>query len=62
MKTSMMMTSLKMDKKKKAPKKRHMKMSTHQTRKIIEVTTSSKINTKMTKKMPPLKMTAQKND
>ena len=37
-----------------------MNMSTHQTGKIIQVTTSSKIKTKMTKKTLPLKMTAQK--
>ena len=60
MKTSKMMKLLKMEKMKKAPKKRNMKMSTHQTGKMIQITTSSKINTKMTKKTPPLKMTARK--
>ena len=54
------MTSLKMEKRKESPNKRHMKMSTHQTGKMIQVTTSSKIKTKTTKKTPPLKMTAQK--
>ena len=54
------MTSLKMENRKKAPKKRHMKMSTHKTGKMIQVTTSSKIKTKMTKKTPPLKMRVQK--
>ena len=54
------MTSLKMEKTKKASKKRHIKMITHQTGGMIQVATSSKIKTKMTKKTPPLKMTAQK--
>ena len=35
-------------------------MSIHQTGEIIQVTTSSEIKTKMTKKAPPLKMIAQK--
>ena len=60
MKTINMMTSLKMEKRNKSSKKRNMKMSTHQTGKMIQVTTSPKIKTKMTKRMPPLKMTAQK--
>ena len=42
MDTSTMMTSLKMDKTKKAPKKIHMNMSLHQTGRMIQVTTSSK--------------------
>ena len=60
MKTSTMMTSLKMEKIKKKLKKRHMKMITHQKGSTIQVTTSSKIKTKITKKTPPLKMMAQK--
>ena len=60
MKTITMMTSLKSWKRKKASKKRHMKMSTHQTGRMIQVKTSSKINTKTTKKTSPLKMMAQK--
>ena len=43
MKTRTTMKTLKMDKMKKAPKKRQMKMSTHQTGKMTQVTTSSKI-------------------
>ena len=35
-------------------------MSAHQTGKMIQVKTSSKINTKLTKKTPPLKMVYQK--
>ena len=62
MKTSAMMAFLKMEKMNKASKKRHMKMITHQTVRMTQVTTSSKINTKMTKKTPPLKMMAQKKD
>ena len=54
------MTSLKVENMKKAPKNRHMKMSTHQTAKMIQLMTSSRINTKKTKKVPPSKMTAQK--
>ena len=53
------MTSLKMEKRRKSSKKRHMNISTHQTRKMIQVTTPSKIKTKTTKNMPPLKVTAQ---
>ena len=60
MKTSTMMTSLKMEKMKKTLKNRHMKMITHQRGRTIQVTKSSKIKTKITKKTPPLKMTAQK--
>ena len=60
MKTSTMMTSLKKENRKKASKKRHMNMSTHQRGKMIQVTTSLKTKTKMTKKMPPLEFTAQK--
>ena len=60
MKTSTMMISLKMEKMKKASNKRHMKMSTHQIEGMIQVTTSSKIKTKMTKKTPLLKITAYK--
>ena len=55
------MISLKIEKRDKALKKRHMKMRTHQTGKMIQVTTSSKIKAKITKKVPPLKMTSQKN-
>ena len=50
MKTITMMESLKMEKTKKALKKRHMKTSSHQTGIMIQVTTSSKIKTKITKK------------
>ena len=57
-KTSTMLISLRIENIKKAPKKRHTKMRTHQTGKMIQVTTSSEINTRITKKMPPLKMTA----
>ena len=60
MKTSTMMKSLKMEV--EVPKKRHMNMSTHQKGIMIQVRTSSKIKTKMTKETPPLKMMAQKND
>ena len=60
MKTSMMITSLKMEKRKKIPNKINIKMGTHQTGKLIQVTKSPKINNKTTKKTPPLKMTAQK--
>ena len=59
-KTSTMMKLLKMEKMKKVPKKRNTKMSTYKTGEMIQVTTSSKIETKMTKETPPLKMTAQK--
>ena len=55
-KTSTMMTSLKKEKSKKALKKRHMKIIAHKTVRIFQVTTSSKIKTKTTKKTPPLKM------
>ena len=58
-KTSTIIKSLKIEKMKKASKKRNMKMGTHQTGRMIQVTASSKIKTKMTKKTPPLKMTAQ---
>ena len=60
MKMSMMITTLKMKKMKKALKKRHNKISTHQTGIMIQVTTSSKIKSKKNKKTPPLKMTVQK--
>ena len=60
MNTSTMLTSHKMEKIKKSTKNRHMKMSTYQTGIMFQVTTSSKIKTKITKKTPPLKMTAQK--
>ena len=60
-KTSTMITSLKMEKSKKSLRKKHTKMSTHQRGKMIQVTTSSKIKTKITKKTPPFKMMAQKN-
>ena len=56
-----MMTTLKMDKRKKSLKERHMNMSTHQTGKTTQVKTSSEINTKLTKKTLPYKITAQKN-
>ena len=42
MKTIMIMASLKMEKRNKSSKKRYMKMSTHQARIMIQVTTSSK--------------------
>ena len=61
MKISTMMKKLKMEKRKKSSKKRHMEMSTHQTGKITKVMTSLKTKTKITKKTPPLKITAQKN-
>ena len=57
-----MMTSLKMEKRGKSLKKTHMKMSTLHIGKITQVTTSSKIKNKLTKKIPPSKMTAQNND
>ena len=50
----------KMEKINKAQKKRNMEMSTRNTGRLIQVTTSSKIKTKMTKNTPPLKMMAQK--
>ena len=53
--TSTMITSLKMDRRNKAPKKRHVKISTHHTVEMIQVTISFQIKTKMTKKTPPLK-------
>ena len=56
------MTSLKMEKMNKTLKKRHTRMITHQKGRTTQVTTSSKIKTKITKKTPPLKMTAQKYD
>ena len=62
METNTIMTSLIMEKRNKASKKRPMKMRNHQTGIMIQGTTSSKIKTKMAKKMPPLKITAQKND
>ena len=61
MKMKTMTTTLRMEKRKKSTKKRQMKMITHRIRKMTQVTTSSKINTKLTKKMPPSKMMAQKN-
>ena len=58
-----MMTSLKMEKRKNTPKKRHMtkmsNMSTHQTGKIAYVATSSKTKTELTKKTPSLGVMAQ---
>ena len=59
-KTSTMTTSPKMENMKKALNKRHIKMSTHQTERMIQVTISSNIKTKITKKTPPLKMTSHK--
>ena len=59
-KTSTMVKSLKMENMKKAPNKIHTKMITHQTGRMIQVTTSSKTKTKMTKNTLPLKMTDQK--
>ena len=48
-----MMTSLKIENRKKESKKIKKKMSIHQTGKMNQVTTSSKINTKLTNKTPP---------
>ena len=62
MKTSTIITSLKIKKRNETLKKSHMKIRTHQTGRMIQVTTSSKIKTEITKKIPPLKVTAQKND
>ena len=62
MKTRKIMTSLKMDERGKSSKKRHMKISTHQTYKMLQLTASSETKTKLIKKTPPSKMAAQKNN
>ena len=49
-----------MEKRKKYLKKRHTKMSTHQTGIMNQVTSSSETKTKLTNKTPPSKMTSQK--
>ena len=49
-----------MERSNKSSKKRHIKMSTHHTGEMTQVTTSLKTNTKLAKKTPPSKITAHK--
>ena len=55
-----MTTALKIYRRKKSSKRIQVKISTHNTGETTQVTTSFKIKTKLTKKAPPLKMTAHK--